>query len=158
MNAETFLKDTLRPVLEEMDMWSRSAEKLLLATACHESGGFRTRVQDAGGPARSFFQIEPSTLGDLYLNYLAHKADKRRVISQFEPAHLELNDILMNDRYACAAARMIYSRDAAPLPAFEDNKNMARYWKRVWNTEAGKGTVEKFLADWELYKPEGYDD
>ena len=165
MNAETFLTDTLRPVLEDMGMWSPSAEKLLLMTACHESGGFRTRVQDGGGPARSFFQIEPESAIDLYDNHLVFRSEKMRALDKFYPKDVCGRDrikvegeALINDRYACAVARMIYSRDAAPLPEFEDNENMARYWKRVWNTEAGKGTVDKFLADWELYKPDGYDD
>jgi hypothetical protein len=153
MNAETFLKDTLRPVLLEMGMWSHSAEKLLLMTACHESGGFRTRVQDGGGPARSFFQIEPATHDDLYKNYLIYQPTKRKNIGPFIPTVGKTAEILMDDRYATAIARMIYSRDVAPLPAFEDTEGMAVYWKRVWNTPAGKGTVEKFLADYALYMP-----
>ena len=156
MQAETFLSDTLRPVLAEMDMWSASAEKLLLMTACHESMGFKHKKQMGGGPARSYFQIEPNTLEDLGENYLRHRPHKLIFLQKFEPIADSFADMLMHDRYAVAAARMIYSRVPEPLPDVDDNDGMARYWKSYWNTYLGAGTVEKFLDDWDRYKPEGY--
>jgi hypothetical protein len=35
------------------------------------------------------------------------------------------------------------------LPAHADTEAQARYWKRWWNTSAGKGTVEGYLEAWE---------
>ncbi|PHS61763.1 MAG: hypothetical protein COB09_16990 [Thalassobium sp.] len=156
MDANKFLVDYIRPVLSEMDMFSAPAEKLLLMTACHESGGFRTKVQDGGGPARSYFQVEPTTLEDLSDNYLRYRPHKIRVLEKFEGEGDSLAEMLLDNRYSVAVARMIYSRVPEPLPAVEDNKNMARYWKTYWNTHLGAGTVKKFLADWKLYRPEGY--
>lgn len=158
MDARQFLQDILRPTLIAMDMASGRAEKLLLMTACHESGGFRWERQLQGGPARSFYQIEPATLKDLYLNYLRFRPALRERLDAFLPyAGCEDPEAALMDRsYATAAARMIYWRDPQPLPDMDDDAAMAATWKRWWNTTKGKGTVEKFLDDWARYKPEGY--
>ena len=157
MTAQKFLDGTLRPVLAHMEMGSPSAEKLLLMTACHESGGFRYKQQVGGGPALSYYQIEPRTLHDLIGNYLAYRSDKKTMLDHFWPVDAySLEDALMNDRYATAAARLIYSRVSEQLPSADDDQGMAEYWKTYWNTCAGAGTVDKFLDDWARYKPEDY--
>ena len=51
---------------------------------------------------------------------------------------------------------MIYARVPQALPDVEDDEELAGYWKTFWNTHLGAGTVEKFLDDWNRYKPEGY--
>ena len=156
-DAKEFLESTLRPTLMDMDMLSRSAEKLLLMTAAHESGGFRHARQIGGGPALSYYQIEPDTLVDLYRNYLGYRPERKGLLDQFLPADSTGPETaLMDPVYATAAARMIYYRVPEPLPDMEDDTEMARYWKTYWNTHLGKGTGEKFLDDWNRYKPEGY--
>lgn len=157
MNANELLETTIRPVLQRMDMWSRSAEKLLLMTACHESMGFRYKEQLGGGPARSYYQIEPDTLKDCYVNYLQYRPERKGLLNHFYPGDVSLEEALLDDRYATAAARMIYARIAEPLPPADDEVNLARYWKTHWNTPLGKGTQTRFLQDWEEYKPEGYE-
>jgi len=171
MNAAEFLDVTLRPTLMAMGMHSPAAEKLLLMTACHESGGFKYKKQLGDGPARSYYQIEPATLFDLYDNYLKHRPTRRELLGRFEPEFAFMDDDqdepwqdqntlaewLSDDIYATAAARMIYARVSAALPAADtDDIPYAAYWKQFWNTSKGKGTVEKCLTDWEHYKPEGY--
>ena len=157
MNAKEFLESTLRPTLMGMDMHSRSAEKLLLMTAAHESGGFRHDRQIGGGPALSYYQIEPATLKDLYVNYLNFRSEQLKMMDRFLPEkNITPETALMVPVYSTAAARMIYYRVPEPLPDVEDDAEMARYWKTYWNTHLGKGTVEKFLDDWNRYKPEGY--
>ena len=44
-----------------------------------------------------------------------------------------------------AFCRLKYRRDTFPLPEWWNKKDQAGYWKRVYNTELGKGTVEHFL-------------
>ncbi len=156
MTAGRFLESALRPTLDEMKMGSPEAEKLLLMIAAHESAGFRYRKQ-VGGPALSYFQIEPDTLDDLYNNYLVYRADKQALLDRFWPEHMKYLDALEKvDAYACAAARLILWRVQEPLPEVGDDAGMARYAKRYWNTQAGKATAEKYLEDYYRYKPEGY--
>jgi len=157
MNASDFLADTLRPTLHEIGMYSPSAEKLLLMTACHESAGFKYRRQ-VGGPALSFFQMEPNTLTDLYDNYLSYRPDRLAMLDQYRPLPLSHTEALERiDAYACAAARLQYSRVKEPLPEASDDWGMAEYCKEHWNTTAGKATPQKYYDDWLRYKPEGYE-
>ena len=157
MDALEFLTETVRPVLQDMGLYSPTAEKLLLMTACHESMGFRYKVQMGGGPARSYYQIEPETaLKDLYDTYFPHRPDRAALLERFTPDDTPPAEALMNDRYATAAARLIYARRPEALPEFNDDEGLAHYWKEFWNTALGAGTIEKFLADWARYKPADY--
>ena len=153
--AQQFLDQIIRPVLGEMDMWSKSAEKLMLMTACHESGGFQWQRQLNGGPALSWYQIEPRTAKDLYNSYLAYRPTMRDKLRAYEPENGTIEDALMDGRYATALARLIYYRIPAPIGAATD-ENLAYYWKTYWNTALGKGTKKGFIEDWHRYKPEGY--
>jgi len=156
MDAQQFLDEILKPTLEKMEMHSPAAEKLLLMTACHESGGFVYERQ-VGGPAVSFYQIEPNTLNDLYENYLSFRPERQALLDQFKPSEdCSLDEALMDRVFATAAARLIYARVAEALPSFDDDEGMGRYCKKYWNTEAGKATPEKYINDWLRYKPENY--
>ena len=41
--------------------------------------------------------------------------------------------------------RLKYKRDKYALPKANDLEAQAKYWKRVYNTHLGKGTVEHFM-------------
>ena len=59
----------IRPALTKINLWSRSAEELVLGTAIVESG--LTYLKQRGeGPALGLWQIEPATHEDLYTNFL----------------------------------------------------------------------------------------
>ncbi len=151
--ADDFLRDVIEPVLMDMAMDGAQAEKILMMTACHESMGFRYRAQ-VGGPALSFFQIEPNTLDDLYTNYLAYRPDKQALVDAYLPEGMDRLEALENvDKYACAAARMLYWRVPEALPAVTDDEGMAEYCKKYWNTEMGAATAQKYLDDYRLYGP-----
>ena len=47
--------------------------------------------------------------------------------------------------YSGLAARLFLVKIPAPIPS--DLPGQAAYWKRYYNTVAGKGTVEKFIED-----------
>jgi len=152
-NADGFLRDVIEPVLKDMAMDGAAAEKILMMTACHESMGFRYRAQ-VGGPALSFFQIEPNTLDDLYENYLSCRPDKQALVDAYLPEGMDRFEALeKEDKYACAAARMIYWRVPEGLPEVADDEGLAAYAKQYWNTPEGAATVEKYLDDYRRYGP-----
>jgi len=157
MNAQEFLDEILHPTLQKMEMDSPEAEKLLLMTACHESGGF-VYDRQVGGPALSYFQVEPNTLNDLYTNYLDYRPEKKELLDQFKPSEdCTTEEALMDPVFATAAARMIYARVSEPLPELTDDDAMGRYCKKYWNTDAGKATAEKYVNDWLRYKPASFE-
>ena len=44
-----------------------------------------------------------------------------------------------------AFCRLKYRRDKYPLPKASDLEGQAKYWKRVYNSKLGKGTVKHFI-------------
>ena len=44
-----------------------------------------------------------------------------------------------------AFCRLKYRRDKHAIPPNSDIEAQAKYWKRVYNTELGKGTVKHFM-------------
>ena len=119
--------------------------------------GFRYRTQVGGGPALSYFQMEPATLEDLYHNYLDYRPDLRSRLDAYLPSDMHRIDALKNDdRYACAAARLQYARMPEALPNVADDMALAAYAKRYWNTNAGKATPGQYLDDFAAYGPQPY--
>ena len=44
-----------------------------------------------------------------------------------------------------AFCRLKYRRDKHALPGIENIEAQAKYWKRVYNSELGRGTIEHFI-------------
>lgn len=152
------LRDCIvRPILRDINPWipySLAAEQLLLATAAQESKGRYLR-QLGKGPAVGLWQMEPFTHDDLWRttlvgpdNPLAGKL--RTMIVDGLP---RAEQMVGNLYYACAMARVFYRRIQAPLPPVFDARAMGDYWKKYYNTVHGKGTVDEFIASWQLIAP-----
>lgn len=153
MNAQDYSLVVQKTLLKMGDKyWSPGAEKILVMIACHESQGFRYRRQ-VNGPARSYLQIEPDTLTDLYENYLAFRPDKLKLLESFRCAEVEepLEALEHNDAYAICVARLLLWRKKAPLPAASREDLLSQYAKEHWNTFKGKATANKYLDDYRLY-------
>ncbi len=142
----------IRPTLEHIGLYSPAAANLLLATVLAESvvAGRQHLVQQ-GGPALGIYQIEPATHRDVWDNFLSYRPDLgdlvRELVSgkksdEARPGPLEL---IWNLAYATAIARLVYYRRRPPLPPADDLPGLGAYWKRFYNTAAGKGTIEGFL-------------
>lgn len=150
MDIEQLRLYVVRPTLEYLAPeipYSLEAENLLLATAMHESKLTHVRQLD-GGPARGLWQIEPGTEHDNWENYIRFDSslnDKMKSLS----GHRSL-DLTGNLPYQVAHARIKYFRDREPLPTSDDILAQARYWKRVYNTAEGKGSVVKFIRDYPM--------
>ena len=143
----------IRPTLVDMGHYSPAAEALLLGTVAHESRGGRYLAQ-LGGPARGIYQMEPATHDDLWRHFLPSRRPLKALLLTWahDPAPYPSPDQMVYDlRYATAMARVHYLRVPAPLPAADDLIGQAAYWKRYYNTPAGKGTVEQYTQSWHAY-------
>ncbi len=149
----------IRPTLAELAkaesrINSDAAVALLLGTALCESElrFLRQRVKGGFGPAVSLFQIEPATHKDVkrYLN------ERRRDLAErvfglatiVDPDDFEL---ATNLRYATGIARIKYWMDSEPLPYADNIRGLAGIYKRVWNTELGKATAQRFIDFYQRY-------
>lgn len=135
----------VRPTLMALDLFSPAAENLLLGTAAQESRLGHYLVQLGGGPARGIFQMEPATHLDLWENFLIWRGDlQKRVMAMRFSVAADAEEMVWNLRYATAMCRIHYLRVKEALPDADDVEGLARYWKRTYNTELGKGTVAEF--------------
>lgn len=146
------LRDLISRTLIQLGYHSESAVALLLGTAAQESK-FGTYIrQFGGGPALGIFQMEPATEKDIWNNFIAYRAGLKSSVFSItriynpNPAALEANLA-----YQIIMARLQYRRAPGALPAADDIFGMAAYWKRSYNTPAGKGTVRKFVRNFTKY-------
>jgi hypothetical protein len=156
--AAALRREVVKPTLDNLAeltglaLNGDAAEELLLGTALHESGGLMYRRQLGGGPALGLYQMEPRTHDDIWKNFLAYHPKLADVLRQiYTPAGAELDAtrLEVDDDYATAMARVFYWRVPAALPAAGDLAGQARYWKQYYNTPLGRGTVARYVQDWE---------
>ena len=157
IKPSTFLVHVIRPTQAIMGKHhppfnTSAAEKLLFGTAMAESHLNRLR-QDPGGPAMSFYQMEPSTHDWLISDYLVRRPSyAEAVLDASNCRELGLRFLIPNLAYATAMARINYWR--IPGSALKDDVEwLARYWKEHWNTEDGAGRPSQFIDAFEEFWP-----
>ena len=134
----------IRPALKELDMWSESAEELLLLTLAVESD-FGTYLRQNGleggfSVGRSPFSIEPTTLRWL-----------KNVFPQFLPIEVTSDDLVTDLKLAAKVARLRYRVVKAALPNAEDTIGLASYWKIWYNASPNGGTIENAINKYRKY-------
>lgn len=150
INAGQLRELVIRPVLKRMNMYSLSAENLLMGIAAHESHLGTYLKQIGGGPARGLFQMEPETEADIWSTYLsAHRTDIAASVLEFKGQAPEPS--ITNLAYQVAMARVHLWRVPEPLPVASDIPALAQYWKVHWNTRLGKGTEADFIENYMRY-------
>ena len=128
-----------------MGLYSEDAVDLVYKTGNAETG-YRHLKQMGGGPAIGFWQVEPATLIDIMDNYVNYRPEllKGLISLGYNQSHIETR-VMGNIALQAVFCRLKYKRDKYPLPKSDDLKAQAEYWKRVYNTPLGKGTIEHFM-------------
>ena len=138
--------------LKKLDMYSKDALAMVMRTGMAETG-FRHLKQMGDGPALGFFQVEPKTIMDTMENYVKYRPKIQDSLSEL--GYIE-NDVvyrvMSNIALQVAFCRLKYRRDRFALPKRTDLDKQAEYWKRVYNSALGKGTVEHFIETNKDYK------
>lgn len=136
INKNQLITYVIIPTLQELGMYSKSAELLLLYTAATESSLGTYIKQQYKGPALGIFQHEPRTYHDDYDQFLdqpKYKKLKEHVwaicgYNQKPPTEA----LIWNLKYACAMARIHYARFPEPLPKENDFDGLVRYYYKYW--------------------------
>lgn len=151
--ASIFRKTVIKPTLTALNLGGNAAEELLLGTAVQESLNFTYREQVGGGPAVSYYQMEPATHDDIWENFLNYREtlaeQVRSLLTSSEADKIE--ELRDNDRYATAMARIHYLRVAESIPRAGDVRAQANYWKKYYNTPLGKGLPSEYITKWNRY-------
>jgi hypothetical protein len=141
------LRSLIKRVLRPHDLWSQEAEDLLMGTAAQESH-LGKYIAQINGPAKGIFQMEPATEKDLW-EYIARKNLTNligTVSGVFGPNPLHLEGNLL---YQIIIARIFYRRVKEVIP--EGLVLQAKYYKKYWNTELGKATVDQYVKNYTTY-------
>jgi len=147
-NTEQF-RDLNERVLSYIGKYSIEAVNLLLGTCAIESR-FGTYLKQVKGPALGVFQIEPATLIDCWENYLVYHDELSYHIKQV--CGVGESDVFAcesNLAYQICIARVIYLRKPGKIPV--EIEKQAEYWKKFYNTELGKGEVDKYIKSYNRY-------
>jgi len=147
LDIDQFRRHVVSPALKRINLWSLSAEQLIIGTAIQES---RLKyLHQINGPALGLFQCEPATHSDIWDNYITFRPNLARSIERFttEAYHSNIHqEMVFNLFYATMICRVHYLRVPEPLPEAGDTKGQAEYWKNHYNTELGKGTVLQYIT------------
>jgi len=140
--------------LHKIGMHSDDAVALLMGTGAVESR-FKYLRQLNGGPARSWWQVEPATAMDNFSNYLSYRLQLREDVSKACIGNLNMAYLGMkhntvetlleiNIAFAICMARIKYRRVPLPIPDKKDIEGQAEYWLKYYNA-GGKGTIDKYI-------------
>lgn len=139
------IKQIIEWSLKEMGLHSEDAVDLVYKTGNAETG-YRHLKQMGNGPALGFWQVEPATLIDIMDNYVKFRPELEKRLKNlgFSSEDMETR-VMSNIALQAAFCRLKYKRDKYALPKSNDLKGQAEYWKRVYNTHLGKGTIKHFM-------------
>lgn len=156
IDIDQLRQDIVSPVLKKLELWSLSAENLILGTAAQESALGTYVRQLGGGPALGIYQMEPTTYYDLWTNYIRRKPKLYYMLSKVcskcgKKDIPDASELMYNLAFATAMTRIHYLRIPELLPQHNSTKDLALYWKRYYNTPKGKGTVEEFIDNYKRY-------
>lgn len=147
-----FRKLIIVPALSDLKMYSKQAEELLVFTcACESEGG--TYIKQITGPALGIYQMEPATYHDIWDRYIVKQSGLLTLLSLKFTANriAEVNRMTHDLRYATAIARLFYRMQKEPLPSHTDVNAIWAYYKKYWNTEAGKAQKDKSIAAYKKF-------
>ena len=141
------IKEIVEYALYKIDSYSDDALALVVRTGMAESGYRALKGYGEGNPAIGFWQVEPATLNDMITNYIHYRSHyKKNLISlgmNFEKD--TIMSVMSNMAVQAALCRLHYRRDKDPIPSWDNLEGQASYWKRVYNTVEGRGTVKHFM-------------
>ncbi len=145
LNIAQLRTNIVRPTLEGSGAHNRAAENLVLGTGLQESNlHYLHQLND--GPARGIYQMEPTTHDDIWEDFLAFRRElKDRVSAFLVPGQDRIGQLVWNLAYATAMCRVHYLRVPQRLPAHDDIRGLAEYWKQHYNTPHGRGTPDEFV-------------
>ena len=142
------IKEIVEYSLYKIDSYSDDALALVVRTGMAESGYRALQGYGESNPAIGFWQVEPATLFDMMSNYIAYRPHYKKALEglgmKFKGSDIEMS-VISNMAVQAALCRLHYRRDKDPLPSWDDMEAQGRYWKKVYNTFKGRGTIKHFM-------------
>lgn len=129
-------------------------KKMLIETTCPEThtGTYPDAHPDTKGVG--LCQHDQINIDDLKLNGEARHFKKIKREFGYDIPSIKLADLAEDPLLSLICCRLSYKRIPARIPSTLTER--AVYWKRYYNTVAGKGTVEHYLEAVEKYLGEDW--
>jgi hypothetical protein len=156
INAKQFRELVIRPAISAVGLWSEDAEELLMLTAATETHlGEYLRQSGMNGIAGGFgvFQMQQPSYDLIWKNQILNNPSlkaKIRLFTGYEGKPV-IERLITDLALSAIMTRLFYFDIKATLPKASDSYELAAFWKRWFNTEMGKGTINKALEDYKTY-------
>ena len=140
-NLSAIKRQIILPVLEAINLGGNAAVNLATGTGLVESRFMHDR--QINGPALGWFQMEPRTHDDIWLNFLNYRSDlANRILSVSGLTGIpEAENLLQNKAYSVCMCRVQYLRTPEPLPSATDAAALSAYHKQHYNTVLGQANA-----------------
>jgi hypothetical protein len=159
LNVNQFRELIVKSTLNDLMLYSKDAEELMIFTCAIESlGGYY--LKQLNGPALGIYQMQPETYNDLWQNYLQDSKNSRllmMLLSNFHITNMPSEDRLIYDlRFSTAITRIFYARIKEQLPDSNNVSAMWNYYKLYYNTSKGDAEKEKTIIKYQnfIYLPQ----
>lgn len=152
------LKKIVIPVLDLVGLNNGASARLLYGTCAQESkmGKYRRQIgysMKSTKGAFGIFQMEIFTHNYLVTKFLQnHEELKGKIRSLYNLELTPTENLMLNDRYAVAMARLKYY--SCPFAMPEENapiEQLAHIWNKWYNANAQHGTDEEFISNYRKY-------
>lgn len=156
LNCTQLRELIIRPALQLINLYSLSAEEMLVATCAQESRG-GTFIKQVRGPAFGIYQMEPATHDSIWQEKLMFDDKDGKTINSLGYLILKgckyivsvpADTMIHNMFYSAMMARVFWLRFPEPLPSPDDFPEIWRQYKKHWNTEKGDATKEQFIRNY----------
>ena len=142
------VKEIVEYALYKLDCYSDDALTLVVRTGMAESGYRALKGYGESNPAIGLWQVEPETMYDMMRNYLRYRPKYKDALKdlgmKFKGDDIKIS-VMSIMAVQAGLCRLHYRRDREPIPSWDDLEAQGRYWKRVYNTIEGRGTVRHFM-------------
>jgi len=132
ISASEFASHVIRPTLQELNCYSESFERLLLATASVETD-IGTHIHDEY-PGLGIYRITPEQHQAVWDSYLAFETELASQVRGYASQHHFLehphDELATNLSYATAIAIAIYLNDLGTAPKNGDDSILIESWDR----------------------------
>ena len=144
MKIELIKNHIIAPALSAIGSHSDDRLDMVFVTGATET--LYNYNRQINGNALSWFQIERKTHDDIY-RFLG-QSRKQHILDgliSLTEGRMNFGQLEINPWYAAAICAVRYMYDPQPLPKAGARMRQAEYYKRVYNTSKGKGSINEFL-------------
>lgn len=143
--ALAHIKQYAQAVCEVLGRGNQNAAVYLLCETAAAETRYGTYFDPTpNGAARGLYQCDEIAFNDIQARARQADVDALKTAFDFDLRKVEWNDLNMSPLLATVFARLHYKLRPEAIPLTLAGR--ADYWKKFYNTSAGKGTAAEYIA------------